>query len=441
MKHFGRVVGTITLVLLVSLCGRGLAMAEKPTLTAWGRALFTAGANEWMVQRATEWGKQRGVEVKVVLLPPDEFNRKIMGAVAAGMEPDIAIHGWPMIEFAEDGLLLPVDDIIQKLEPADIYEIKLRQVTYGEHYYGIPWGFQIATFMHTRKDVLENAGIPIKDPIDPLWVRETAIKVTRPERDFYGHGYSLGRTGDTVQNFLQEFYWFGGEILTELSPEGVVFKDQPAAYRAVENLLKQWDARAIPPDAIGWASWHNNKNYIEGRIAMTMNPCSVYYGLVTENNPLADKTVLLAYNPTIDSQAETFFIFKSTKYPELAKDLAYYMFSDKDEYRRGYCEGSSLYCFPIFKSQIEKLQERWVKKDWPRILPNIQRSPIELAASIKRNSQMLWPYNKPSTVGEKQFWEFRFSDMLSKILVNREPVEKALEWYHNKLVEDMKRYY
>jgi len=384
------------------------------------------------VNKVQEWANENDVTARVSLLPVDQFNQKMIAAIETGTQPDVVINGWPVAIAAERGLLLPLDDIIQKLDPADFFPHKLAQNKVGDHYYSLPM-FAELYVAHIRKDVLAAKGLKIPANYDEL--PEVAKKVSDPKRDFYGLGMALGRCFDAETHFLATLYSFGGGWLSDLSPSGAdVFKG-PATAKALKWIKDLYEAKAIPPDATGWTDWNNNKDYIEGRVAITMNPPSIYYSLLQTNPELAGKTVLAPIGVTVDGGEESAFVFKSTKHPELAKDLLYYLFKDKEAYRKGIVEGSWTYGLPVFKSQAKAISEQWKSGKY-------RQWALDPYQVIEKSDRMLnplaYPYNKACSVADEASTSLLWSDLLSRVIVDKVPIEKAIEETYERIKELIK---
>lgn len=98
----------------------------KPKLVIWGRATFVPPQLYWVEQKVRKWASEKGVDVEITWISVAEIGRKLLAAVEAGSPPYVVINGHPVAVFAEKGLLVPLDDIVDKLGRDDIYEIKLR---------------------------------------------------------------------------------------------------------------------------------------------------------------------------------------------------------------------------------------------------------------------------------------------------------------------------
>ncbi len=424
---------------LVLVLGGGTTLAQKPTLEIWGRASFAPAQAYWFNSLAYEWGAANGVDVKITWIPVADMSPKLATAIASGTEPDMVIGGYPTAKFAEADLLLPLDDLVDKLGRDDFFEIKLKQGTVDGKVYSIPSGFELS-WMHVRKDILEKAGVldllPFENEEGVLIAAEKANQV---EPGVYGIGLPLGGSGaDCYWTFQIYYYGFGGGFLSDRSVEGAVFGKEPNRSIAKKTFAFEkdiYDRGLTPPDSGEWVDISNNMAFLEGRVAMTSNPMSIWYGIMTGKPDLVPKTMIYPDAFPIDQGDESNFIFSSTPYPDLAKDLLYTFFGDKEVYRQGWCEQSQLYNLPVFKSQMQVLSENWKQG----MYPFMGMDPYEAAMRTKfHTTPMAYPLGEASSVMEDLCWGWVINDMVIKAVIKEEDFDKVIDEFQVKL-EDMVR--
>ena len=441
-KIIGAIIAVIIIVGVVAYLAMTItAPKPKPKLVIWGRATFTPPQMYWVESKVRKWAEEHNVEVEITWLAVADIGKKLIAAVEAGNPPDIVINGHPVAIFAERGLLLPLDDIVKKLGEDDIYELKRKICMFNGHYYCISTMYEV-TWLHVRWDIVQKAGIEDMFPpktLDDIY--EIAKKLNQVEPGVYGIGLPLGLNGyDAWWTF--EHFWagYGGGMLTERSVNGVVIGKEPyrtGLKKAFALFKKIWDEKLTPPDSTEWVDASNNINYIQGKIAMTINPLSIYYALMTQNPELAAKTKLFVLPVAVDCGDESVFIFKSTKYPELAKDLVYYLFKDKDDYRKGFVESSYLYALPIFKSQMKIISEEWKKGKWPGIMED----PAVVAEKVKIMETAAFPLGERTTPSEEFREGFIWNEMIQRVVVKGENPDKVIDEFHQRFLEEVKRVY
>lgn len=441
MRRVITVITTIALLVSFSLTNYIPLMAQRPKLVIWGRATFVPPQMYWVESKVRRWAAERGVDVEITWLAVADIGKKLIAAVEAGTPPDVVINGHPVARFAEAGLLVPLDDIVEKLNKSDIYPIKLKTCTWGGHIYAIPTMFEI-TWLHVRMDIVKKAHaenlLPVKSFED---LYRLAKKLNQVVPGVYGIGLPLGLNGyDTWWTF--EHFWagFGGGMMVNRTPTGVVIGKEPyreGLKRAFEFERRIWLEHLTPPDSTEWVDASNNMAFINGRIAMTINPLSIYYALATQKPQLAAVTAVWPLPVMVDLGDESCFVFKTTKYPELAKDLIYYLFKDKDDYRKGFCEAGWLYAFPIFKSQVKIISEEWKKGKWPFM----KMDPLGVVKHIKYHETAAFPLGERTTVSEEFREGFIWNEMIQRVVVRGENPDKVIDEYHQKFVEEVKRVY
>lgn len=409
---------------------------ERPTITIWGRASFAPAQAYWFNSLAYEWGAKNGVDVKITWIPVADIAPKLVTAVASGTEPDLVIGGMPYAKFAEGGLLLPLDEIVDKLGRDDFFEVKLLVGTVGGKVYAIPSGFEIS-WMHVRQDIFEKAGatelLPFKGKDDVL---AAARKVNQVEPGVYGIGLPLGGSGyDCEWTFFIYYYGLGGGVIESRSKAGVILGKDPnrSIARDVFSLFRTiYEEGLTPPDSGQWVDISNNMAFLEGKIAMTSNPMSIWYGIMTGKPDLVPKTKIYPDFSPIDQGQEGCFIFKSTKHPDLVKDLLYTFFADKENYRKGWCEQSHLYNLPIFKSQMQVLSENWKQGKYPVM----GMDPYEVALKTQYHEwPMTYPLKEATSVMEDFCNSWMANDMVVRAVVKGENADQVIDFYQQKLEE------
>jgi ABC-type glycerol-3-phosphate transport system substrate-binding protein len=404
--------------------------AQKPTITVWGRATFVPETNQFLERKISEWAKLNDVNVNYTLIPESEFITKIHSAVQAGNQPDVVIHGYPVGEFAHKGLLLPLDDIIDKLGREDIYEVKIEQNRWHDgKIYGIPSFFE-PYWLIVRKDVLDQHGLDIPFTLEELAAVSKAI--TKPDEGFYALGHTLGRDFDANVHMATIFHAYGGGILRERSIKGLdVFKEAPI-YKALTYLKDLYDAGTIPPEGSISHSAGNNMAFIQNQIAMTFNPSTIYTTLREQYPEMAAVTVVAPFEVLIDGGVESCFVFNSTRYPELAKDLVYYFFKDKEDYRKYLFEVTDLYGLPIFKSQVKILSDQYKKGKWQCYTVD----PVQFLEESKLYlcNPTTYPLNQATALKDSVHYSYFWADLAVDVVLGNMTIEAAVDKAYNRLV-------
>jgi multiple sugar transport system substrate-binding protein len=412
----------------------------KRKLTVWGRASFAPAQMYWASDLLREWAEKKGIDIEITWIPVADQAPKLAAAIAAGNPPDVLIGGDVNATYGERGLLVPLDDIVNELGKDDIFEGKLDQGTFNGHICAISTGFEM-TWLHVRKDLAEKAGVldlfPFRNENDIL---EAAEKLSKIEPGVYGIGIPLGSSGfDCSWTFQIYFEAFGGGWATGKTSKDVVIGKEPyrsAAKKAFGFFRTIWENGWTPPDSDQWVDVSNNLAYLDGRIAMTSNPMSIWYAIMTGKQELAPKTMLVPDWYPLDLGGESAYAFKG-KNEDLAKELILYFFKDKERYRKGWCEQSFWYNLPIFKSQMEEISKAWQKgsyKYWGI-------DPMEAVKRLPHGPDCWIPYNKP--IGVLASWNqaFGINEMVVRAVIKKEDPDKVLDDVQKKLEEEFRKEY
>jgi multiple sugar transport system substrate-binding protein len=431
-------IAVFLVAILIVFAGSSLAQ-ERPKLTVWGRASFAPAQAYWANDLMYRWAAEKGVDIKITWIPVADVAPKLVTAVAAGIAPDVVIGGMPYTKFAEGGLLLPLDDLVDKIGRDDFFKVKLQAGTIKGKVYAIPSGFEL-TWLHVRKDFFEKAGIlnmlPFESERD---VVQAAEKLTGIEPGVYGIGIPLGGAGfDCEWTFTLYWYGFGGGLMKDRTVEGVVLGKEPyrsATKKTFTFLKEMFDKGLTPPDSGEWVDISNNLAYLGGKVAMTSNPMSIWYAIMTGKPELVPKTMVVPDAFPIDLGQESCYIFKSTKHPELAKDLLYTFFGDKEAYRKGWSEQSQFYNLPIFKSQMAVLSDNWKKGKYPFM----GLDPYEAAMRTKFHEwPVAYPLGEATSVMADFCTSWMANDMVLRAVVKGEDFDNVIDRYQAE-IEDMVR--
>lgn len=376
--------------------------ASAEALNVWIATTFVDAQNNWLKAKTQEWATANGVKVNISIFPKEMYADKIVAAIESRRTPDVVLQGAAgVVQAAEQGLLVPLDDIVDKLDRSDFYPAILQYDAITgpdgvKRIYGIPLFFELRT-CEVRADLLEEAGISIPEHPTYEWLIEAARAVNDPPR-VYGWGCTLGKCYDANDNILMLIYHFGGGFIANRGPHGAdVFNSEPT-WKAFSLLKDLYREGIIPPDSVGWTDYDNNLAFMQGRIAFTINGLSIYYKMVEEDNPLVDVTKEIFLDTVCDTGLKSAFVFKSTPQKEsLGKDLVYFILKDKEGYRVNMCEAAKLYGLPIFRSQGAVITQEWKEGKWPMFAAD----PMAGAEHAKAVWAMAYPLGEPTSVAER----------------------------------------
>lgn len=234
--------GILPLALLA--CGGGGSSNGPVTISFWIRA-----ADQTFVQPlAAEYNKTHKNQVKLTIIPNDNFVTKFASASAAGTPPDVvgidlvflpafAAHG-QMTDITDKAKALP---FFNQLSPSHV-----RLSTYQGKIYALPFSAE-SSFLLYNKDLFKQAGL---DPNTPpkTWaeIEQDSAKIRALGKDYYGFYFSGSCGGCNIFTFMPYIWASGGDILNAEGTQATV-SPNPVLKDALSFYRRMWVAGDIPP--------------------------------------------------------------------------------------------------------------------------------------------------------------------------------------------------
>lgn len=256
-------------------------------LTAWAYQSFTPSADRWISEQAQAWGKANGGSVEYDIVQNSVFTQKLAAAIEAKSLPDLIMTG-NILYYKGLNILADVTDEFNKLDKmaGGFYKSFLPGIQDS----GKVWGLPIETGpspLFARLDILQKVN-GNKAPPKTLDDMETVAKKANNPPNFYGIGWTLGRTPDCVGNVTDVMFNDGGYLVNKEGTKPTVQSDGTIA--ALTRIKRWWDEKLIPPDSTSWDDTGNNSAYQSKRVAFVDNPASIYAWLVTHDKNLLANT-------------------------------------------------------------------------------------------------------------------------------------------------------
>jgi len=302
--------------------------------TYWGGLIFSDVANKMLVDRITQWGKEKGIEVEVVMINQNETVQRVSAAIEAGNLPDAFDAGVGfMLLLSQRNVLEPVGDVFKEIGDAhggwlESAAKAVDPAKYGGKIYGVPFGTS-GNVLYRRADLLEAKGF--NDP-PKTWeeLGEMAKAINDPP-NVYGMGFALSNVGDgnLMANILQAW---GGRIADDAGKVCTI--DSPETRSFLSWVTELWKAGVFPPGVTTWDGAGDNTAYQSGQAGFIANPGSVYLN-IKENDPeLAQNTKYSALPAgpklrIVPQNPNVRVISASSPNKELAKDLFKYLADDQ----------------------------------------------------------------------------------------------------------------
>jgi multiple sugar transport system substrate-binding protein len=214
---------------------------------------------------------------------------------------DLVAVNFPWIgEFAERGLLLPLDELIdiEALEPTDFHAASWRASHWRGRCYGIPVETTSEVLMY-RTDLFAQEGIEPPATIDEMLL--AAERLHKPEKQIYGIAWNGARGTALSHTFMMAMADYGQPII-DLAPDGEEFSiaglgsqkyrsmiDSDAGMSAAKLIMEL--IKYSPPGILSMSWYERTKCYAQGQAAMAYSFSQMTpYFEADENSPAKDNT-------------------------------------------------------------------------------------------------------------------------------------------------------
>jgi multiple sugar transport system substrate-binding protein len=260
-----------------------------------------------------------GVEIEYQTVSFTEIGQKTIAAVAAGSPPDIVhLDDFGESVLADQGLLMPADDVIDAIGRADYFPIPLKAVTFK----GIAWGVPFASgfnLLWYRKDLYEKNGL--QPPRTWAALLENVKKLTGslPEvGQMYGIALPLNNsnaTNDTVQNLM----WSNGATIIDKDGNLAIASPEALAAQRFEAELFKF----APPGSAQYGNLEILNAFATGKVAHTIYPARLVLQILRTNPKLADSVgvVMVPKGPGPNARYAATMYTKAWGFPKGTKNL------------------------------------------------------------------------------------------------------------------------
>jgi multiple sugar transport system substrate-binding protein len=322
--------------------------------TYWGGLIFSDVANKMLEERVKQWGKDKGIEVEVVMINQNETQQKVAAAVEAGSMPDALDMGTGLMQLlSKNGQLEGLDDTFKAIGDAhggwlDSAAKSVDPAKYGGKTYGVPFGLS-GNLINRRDDLLAAAGFT-EAPKTWEELAQMAEKINAPPK-VYGMGFALSNVGDGNLTEMMLQTW-GGRVADDAGKTCTLDSAETRAF--LEWITGVYKKGVFPPGATTWDGAGDNKAYQAGQAGFIANPGSVYLNLKANDPellkaskysgmPAGPKMKLQPYGPNVRAIPTT------SRFKDQAKDLLMYL-ADKQFMADYYM--NAIYG-PVLKDQID----------------------------------------------------------------------------------------
>ena len=282
-REFVKTAGLATGLAAAGVGLEGILAARKAPAYTPGTSIhfllwknFSPPADVEILRQGTEWGKQNNVSVKIEQINGNDIPVRAAAAMESKQGPDIIqfFHNWQN-QYAD--ALVDVTDICTALESkyGGYIEYAKAHAMVAGRFTAVP--HTIFPYLYVaRMSYLKAAGTP-------EWPK-TWEELRREGKKWKAAGHPIGQTvghtlGDAV-SFTYPYFWSYG--VAERDEKGRVIIRSKQTLEALKFFKALWDD-AMDPAGVDWTDSSNNRAFLSGAIAATVNPASIY---LTASNQL-----------------------------------------------------------------------------------------------------------------------------------------------------------
>ena len=390
-------------------------------LTIWGLQSFNQAADEYIGQTVAEFGRSKGIVAEYVVVPANVINDRLAASFQGNSPPDAFMHVSAKAQFyIGNGLTIPLDDVLADIRKVKggIFENHLDPGKYQGAQHALPLEVDVSP-MFVRKDLLDEVGKPVPTTWDELREAAKLIQAKHPQMGVLG--LTISTSADAEGNIRNLLWSFGAKVM-EADGKTVAFNsaETRAAYQWLADVF--FNDRTIPRASLTWDDSGNNVAYQTGRSAFVINPPSIYYWMVANDQKLLANTVLTAIprgpgaKGTVGNSVGNWVweVTKASKHPDWAKDWLRY-FYEPTRYRQ----------------LIEKVGGRWlpIYPDMLAEMPLFAGNPaFKNFGAMAREGFVDGHAGAPNVLAGKVFDANVLTKVMQKILVDRTPVAEAVAW-------------
>lgn len=318
----------VTAVLFCIQATPGLAKNQELTVLVWSH--FISDVDEVLKKHAEDFGKIKGVTVRIDTIAHKQFVSKKAAEAQASSGHDI-IMNYGADPLVYENLLANVDDIVGEISQkyGDMIPLASETCLVNGHWKSVPWYYYPYPLV-IRTDLIQQVGENPPDTWDDVLRVGTKLKkIGKPIGIQLGHS----RDGNAA---LRALMWGFGASITAADGKTIVI-NSPETRQAVEFVKKLY-TDAMSPEVISWDDAANNRAFLAGVCSMAFNSPSIYKAAIGKDIKVAETGEPLA--EAIDhllppkgpkgrfafADCLTLGIWKFSKNQDLAKEFLKYHF-------------------------------------------------------------------------------------------------------------------
>jgi multiple sugar transport system substrate-binding protein len=411
----GRLMASVAALMLAA------GAARAADLTVWGLQTFNQDADAYLGEMVKDFGKAKGINAEYVVVPATVINDRLAASFQGGAPPDAYMQVGQKAQFyISNNLTVPLDDVLADIRkvPGGIYEDQLPPGAYQGTMQALPLEVDVSP-VFARKDLLDEVGLAVPTTWDE-W-REAGKRIKAKHPNMGPLGFTMSNSND-AESIIRNIIWsFGGQVMAA-DGKTVVF-DSPetrAAYQFVADIFLV--DKTIPRAALTWDDSGNNIAYQTGVSAFVVNPPSIYYWLVANDQKILASTLLLPIpkgpgpKGRVGNMVSSWVwqVAKASKHPDYAKDWLRYFYEPAH-----------------YRAVIEKVGGRWLPI-YPQLLKDIPlfaANPAFANFGAMAQEGFVDGYaGPPNALAGRVFDAQILTKVNQKIVVDRMPVAEAVAW-------------
>src|SRR5690349_16952020 len=391
----------------------GILAAHRAPAYAQGTRLnivrwvdFIPACDVELKRQAGDASKALGAEVVFEFINANDLQARITAAMQSGAGPDIIqmLHNWPHL-YANG--LVDVSDLVawQVKEQGPLYIQSEVNVKVGGKYLALPHGI-VPGLIAYRKSWLDEVGASaFPKTYDEL--REVGAKLKKK-----GHpiGQTLGHTFGDAPAWSYPMLWNFGTAETDKAGKTVL--DNKKTVDSVKWMATFWKD-ACDEGGFAWDDTNNNRAFLSGEIAATLNGASIYIAAKRGQDKIRDEKgeplvrdidhFAIPAGPAGSWGYHIPFshmLMKYSKNPKLAKDFLKWLHG-KETFTRWFevAEG-----FSVGSTKHWEQSPMWDKVD----------PPMKLYRTAAQASRMVGYAGPPNAKASEVYSKYIVTDMYAK---------------------------
>lgn len=361
-----------------------------------------------------------GVKVNLTIIPWGDVYQKWTTAIAAGAPPDVSISGSEAaIQFAGEGHLLPVTDLVEELGGEATHWDTLPYFRYEEDLWQVPY-IDGAWVLYYNPAMLRDLG---QEAPPATWEATRELARTATKDGVFGLPFVFSKSYTPFQAFLcLQSAWGAGA----LSPEGEVQMTAPGMADLTEFYVSILGEELTPPDALTWSGNDEALAYLtNGRAPMVPGYGNRAQKVIDDAKAngieigIANMPLGPGDRPGSFGATNGHMIFTKAKNPDAARQFI--RFIHRDEHLVPWSQLTGW--IPPLRSVAESAELNTPGQ-------NAMRSQLEAGAVVRTG----YAFGGHPANGRVE-GQMVFSEMLQEIAIAGRGVEETLADYQTKLEE------